>query len=237
MLYAAVGFGGGSTYNAILILTDINYIMIPIIALTCNLIVVSGNSLRYFQNNLIPWKFTLPVVGSSIPFAFAGGLVMIDEVLFIKILAWALLFSGLMMLYRKKYLSISLPKFNKIVVLIFSCVLAACLGFIAGLVGIGGGIFFAPLLHLTQLLPVKNIAAFSSFFILVNSSAGLIGQFIKYDGMNIDLLESKYFWLLLAVFVGGQIGSHLSVHRIQPIVVRRLTAVLVIYVGCRLLFI
>lgn len=232
-----MGFGGGSTYNAILILTELNYILIPIIALTCNLIVVSGNTIRYFQNNLIPWKFALPVVGVSIPFALAGGLVVIEEALFVKILAWALLFSGLLMLYRKQYLSISLVQVNNKIVVIFSCIFAACLGFIAGLVGIGGGIFFAPLLHLTKLLPVKNIAAFSSFFILVNSAAGLVGQLIKYDDMSINLFEDRYFWLLLAVFVGGQIGSHLSVNRIQPIVVRRLTAVLVIYVGCRLLFV
>tara|TARA_B110001454_G_scaffold50067_1_gene49195 strand:- start:3829 stop:4491 length:663 start_codon:yes stop_codon:yes gene_type:complete len=220
-----------------LILSQVDYNLVPIIALICNVIVVSGNCLRYHQNQLIPWSFTLPVILVSIPFAFLGGNTFLDEALFIEILGWALLASGLMMLHRHQEIISSSVKLNSSLGKVISIVVAAGLGFLAGLVGIGGGIFFAPILHLTRVLPTRKIAAFASIFILVNSVAGLIGQFNKYDNLDILWLDRQYTWLLIAVFIGGQMGSHLSIKRIKPIILRRLTAVLVIYVGCRLLLI
>jgi len=142
-----------------------------------------------------------------------------------------------MMLYRHQEIISSSAKLNSSLGKVISIVVAAGLGFLAGLVGIGGGIFFAPILHLTRVLPTRKIAAFASIFILVNSVAGLIGQFNKYDNLDILWFDRQYAWLLIAVFIGGQMGSHLSIKRIKPIILRRLTAVLVIYVGCRLLLI
>ena len=116
-------------------------------------------------------------------------------------------------------------------------VISSILGYIAGLVGIGGGIFFAPILHLTQVFPVRVIPAFTSFFILANSLAGLAGQIIKNHSVNSSLIKPEYLWLFAAVFLGGQLGSYLGLKLINPNIIRRLTAVLVIYVGCRLLII
>ena len=237
LLYASVGFGGGSTYNALLILMEIDYTLVPVIALTCNLIVVSGNSLRYYKHQCIPWKFTLPVISISIPFAFIGGNTILEEEIFIKILAWALLFSGISMFYKNREIKTFSSKLDTPLGKFLTIFIAGILGFLAGLVGIGGGIFFAPILHLTQALPTRNIAAFTSIFILVNSIAGLIGQLSKNQSFDIQMQELNYIWLVIAVLIGGQIGSHLSIKRIRPIVVRQLTAVLVIYVGCRLLLI
>ena len=110
------------------------------------------------------------------------------------------------------------------------------MGGLAGLVGIGGGIFFAPLLHLQRSLPTKQIAAFSSVFIFFNSFAGLMGQASKYSQfIGLDILF-EYIWLLIAVFIGGQIGNRLGISFISAIVVRRLTGALVIYVAVRLLY-
>lgn len=209
----------------------------PIIALICNVIVVSGNCLRYHKNDLIPWAFTLPVILVSIPFALMGGITFIDEALFIKILGWTLLFSGLMMFYRHQEITSTSPKLNSSIGKFLSIIIAAILGFLAGLVGIGGGIFFAPILHIAQVLPTRKIAAFTSIFILVNSLAGLIGQYNKYDNLNILWFDNQYIWLLVAVFIGGQLGSYISIKKIKPIILRRLTSALVIYVGCRLLLI
>jgi len=104
------------------------------------------------------------------------------------------------------------------------------------MVGIGGGIFLAPCLHLLRLAQPKRIAATSSFFILVNSIAGLIGQTAK-RGTTAHLAELvDYAWLGLAVFIGGQIGSRLSTQALSGRVVKKLTAVLVLYVAGRLLF-
>ena len=108
------------------------------------------------------------------------------------------------------------------------------LGFLAGLVGIGGGIFFSPLLHLLKTAPSKNIAAFSSFFILVNSISGLIGQFMKHNDSQVIGQLVEYSSLFLVVLVGGQIGSHFGIKVFRPEIVRRLTALLVIYVGIKL---
>jgi len=237
LLYASVGFGGGSTYNALLILMEIDYTLVPVIALTCNLIVVSGNSLRYYKHQCIPWKFTLPVISISIPFAFIGGNTILEEEIFIKILAWTLLISGISMFYKNREIKTFSSKLDTPLGKFLTIFIAGILGFLAGLVGIGGGIFFAPILHLTQALPTRNIAAFTSIFILVNSIAGLIGQLSKNQSFDIQMQELNYIWLVIAVLIGGQIGSHLSIKRIRPIVVRQLTAVLVIYVGCRLLLI
>jgi uncharacterized membrane protein YfcA len=104
------------------------------------------------------------------------------------------------------------------------------------MVGIGGGIFLAPLLHLLQLSEPKRIAATASAFIMVNSIAGLVGQTMKqgttthFDGL------SNYLWLFVAVLVGGQVGSRLSTRTLSGRAVKRLTAVLVLYVSGRLLY-
>ena len=205
VLYASVGFGGGSTYNALLILTNIDYTLVPVIALFCNLIVVSG------------------------------GKTIINKDLFILILAWTLLISGLLMLLRQKEIVNPSKLLDSFIGKTSSLIVSAALGFLAGLVGVGGGIFFAPLLYLSKALPTKNIAAFASFFILVNSVSGLIGQFMKHNNTEIFLDVMGHGWLFIAVLIGGQIGSRLSIKKFKPIIIRRLTALLVIYVGCRLL--
>ena len=112
----------------------------------------------------------------------------------------------------------------------------AAIGFLAGMVGIGGGVFLAPCLHLLRLADPKRIAATSSFFIMVNSIAGLLGQSTK-QGPSAHLGQlTDYVWLGVAVLVGGQLGSRLSTHALPGRIVKRLTAVLVLYVAGRLLF-
>tara|TARA_B100000945_G_scaffold303742_1_gene288609 strand:- start:874 stop:1347 length:474 start_codon:yes stop_codon:yes gene_type:complete len=109
------------------------------------------------------------------------------------------------------------------------------LGLLAGIIGIGGGIFFAPILHLQNCLPSKKIAAFSSLFILLNSISGLLGQFFKNINTNISFDMNGYIFLIAAVFIGGQIGNYFGVKIFSGSIVRRLTSLLVIYVGVRLI--
>ena len=110
------------------------------------------------------------------------------------------------------------------------------IGLLSGMVGIGGGIFLAPCLHLLRLADPKRIAATSSFFIMVNSIAGLVGQTMKH-GTTAHLAHlTDYIWLFVAVLVGGQIGSRLSTRALPGRIVKRLTAVLVLYVAARLLY-
>ena len=152
-------------------------------------------------------------------------------------LGTSLLFSGILLIFRQK----EITEFSNIIqtrlgIFLWSCV-SVPLGFLSGLVGIGGGIFFSPLLHLSKIMPSKNIAAFASVFIFFNSIAGLAGQFMKNNNAEIFNVALQYIWLFPVVLIGGQIGTHLGIQAFRPIVVRRLTAVLVIFVGLRLLLV
>mgnify|MGYP003708577083 FL=1 len=209
--------------------------MVPKIALCCNLIVVSGGVLRYHKNKLIPWNLALPLVVVSVPFAWLGGYTSISQYWFSIALGLSLFLAGITMLLRPSEV-LETADWTKTKSGYFCLSIASGgLGFLAGLVGIGGGIFFSPLLHLLKTAPSKNIAAFSSFFILVNSISGLIGQFMKHDDIQVVGQFFEYSWLFVVVLVGGQIGSHLGIKVFRPEIVRRLTAVLVIYVGVRLI--
>ena len=234
-LYATVGFGGGSTYNALLLLNNVDYNLIPKIALTCNIIVVTGSSIRYYKENLIPWKITIPLIIVSIPFSLLGGSISINKETFLLILSLCLIISGIFLLIRQKEVREIAQNTQGKIGLIFFSTISSILGFLAGLVGIGGGIFFSPILHITKAMPSKNIAAFSSIFILVNSVSGLIGQFMKEKNEQILINYLNYSWLFFAVLFGGLIGSHLGIKIFKPIIVRRLTAILIIFVGLRLI--
>ena len=234
-LYASVGFGGGSTYNALLILYNVDYLLIPKIALTCNLIVVIGGTIRYQLNNLIPWKKILPLIIFSAPFAWIGGRLPIDKELFLAILGISLLISGILLLIRKEEIENFSKSVNSKIGIFLYSIMSVLIGLISGLVGIGGGIFLSPILHLTKTIPSMNIAAISSVFIFVNSIAGLSGQFMKNNNTNLINEFVGYYWLFFAVLIGGSIGTYLGIKTFHPKIVRRLTAILVIYVSLRIL--
>jgi uncharacterized membrane protein YfcA len=112
---------------------------------------------------------------------------------------------------------------------------AAPLGYLAGLVGIGGGIFLAPLLHLTRWDVARRVAATASLFILINSLAGLVGQLTKNGIDRFGEALSGGLPLLIAVVLGGQIGSLLALKMFSERTIRWVTAALTIYAGSRLL--
>ena len=208
--------------------------MVPKIALCCNLIVVTGGFIRYNKHGLVPWNLALPLATISIPFAWLGGYTPISQFWFTVTLGVVLLCTGVTMLLRQHEV-LETANWLQMKTGYFALSIASgSLGFLAGLVGIGGGIFFSPLLHLLKTAPSKNIAAFSSFFILVNSISGLIGQFMKHNDSQVIGQLVEYSSLFLVVLVGGQIGSHFGIKVFRPEIVRRLTALLVIYVGIKL---
>lgn len=234
-LYAAVGFGGGSTYNALLVLTDTDYRVLPSIALLCNLIVVTGGVLQYRRSGDLDLRFALPFVALSIPMAWLGGRMPIDQEAFVLLLGLSLLAAGIAMWLQPTQPSSSRPAPTKLTP-VFGVPVGGGIGFLSGMVGIGGGIFLAPALHLLRLAEPKRIAATSSLFIMVNSIAGLAGQTMKQGTTaHLDRL-ADYLWLFLAVLIGGQIGSRLGAKALSGRVVKRLTAVLVLYVAGRLLY-
>ena len=235
LLYSAVGFGGGSTYNALLVLAETDYRILPSIALICNLIVVSGGVLQYKRSGDLSLRFALPFVVLSIPTAWLGGLAPIEEDAFIMLLGFSLLAAGITMWFQAPERAAAQPR-APFLSWVVGLPLGGVVGLLSGMVGIGGGIFLAPCLHLLRLGGTKRIAATSSFFIMVNSMAGLVGQTMK-QGKVAHLEALMDYWPLgLAVLVGGQIGSRLSAEALSGRVVKRMTAVLILYVAGRLLY-
>jgi len=235
VLYASVGFGGGSTYNALLVLADTDYRILPSVALVCNLIVVAGGVWQYRRSGDLNLAFALPFVALSIPLAWFGGSVPIERETFAMLLGVSLLAAGLVMWFQAPE-SKSASTDSRRVLWFVGLPLGAVIGFLSGMVGIGGGIFLAPALHLLRLGDPKRIAATSSFFIMVNSIAGLVGQATKQGSVAHLNQLTDYVWLGVAVLIGGQIGSRLSAEALSGRVVKRLTAVLVLYVAGRLLY-
>jgi uncharacterized membrane protein YfcA len=235
VLYASVGLGGGSTYNALLVLADTDYRILPSVALVCNLIVVTGGVYQYRRSGDLSLKLALPFVALSIPMAWFGGSVPIERETFVMLLGLSLLAAGLTMWFQPTE-SKAAPPGSPLVNWFVGLPLGGAVGFLAGMVGIGGGIFLAPCLHLLRLAEPKRVAATASFFIMVNSVAGLMGQTTKH-GTTAHLGQlTDYAWLGIAVLFGGQIGSRLSTQALSGRVVKRLTAVLVVYVAGRLLY-
>lgn len=231
MLYASVGFGGGSTYTALLALSGMDIKSLPILSLTCNVLVVTGSCIRFARAKEMPWRGALLLSLVAAPLAFLGGLTPIKEKVFLLTLGGSLIFAGLALLLPRAPERESVPT----PMARWMPLAAAPLGYLAGLVGIGGGIFLAPLLHLTRWNSARRIAATTSLFILINSLTGLAGQLIKTGaGRFVQTLDSG-IWLLVAVVIGGQIGSLLALRLLPEKVIRWLTAALTLWAGGQLL--
>ena len=232
LIYSSVGFGGGSTYLALLLLWSIPYTIFPLIALACNIIVVSGNSFNYIRAGNLNLKLLLPYLFGSIPFAFIGGSIQIEKELFEILLFFVLGIAGILLLINFKSYGNNAKSYKTLPVYL-SFIIGIILGFISGIVGIGGGIFLGPILYLFRAAKPKHITTAVSLFILINSIFGIIGQLTK----NQNLIEIKeYFYLLLAVFIGGQIGNYLNLKLFSTKTLALITSILVIFVAIRMGF-
>ena len=228
LFYSSIGFGGGSSYLAIMSLFFVDFQLIRTAALVCNVVVVTGNVFLFYKNGLIDWKRFLPIVGISIPAAFIGAQFKLSQEIFFILLGVALIASAIMLLLKVREGRNNVPPAYSTKV---SYPLGGGIGLLSGMVGIGGGIFLSPVLNIMQWDTARKIAALASFFILANSLAG-IGGLIVSDAFRLELPLLLY--LVTAVLVGGQIGSRLTVKVFSPKLIKLLTALLVLYVGLRL---
>ncbi len=229
LIYASIGFGGGSTYLAILLIWGVPYTIFPIIALVCNIIVVSGNSINFIRSKNINFDLLFPYLIGSIPFAFIGGSISIEKSLFEILLFCVLLVAGIFLLIESKSFSEEKVKINQIPKLI-SISIGSIIGFISGIVGIGGGIFLSPLLFLMKAGYPRHITSSASLFILINSIFGIAGQLTKDQILDQVII---YWPLFLSVLVGGQIGSVLNIKFLPNKILALLTSFLVIFVAIR----
>lgn len=227
VIYSSVGFGGGSSYLALMAIMGISPDIFRPAALLCNIIVVTGGCIIFYKERKIDFKKCLPFVLASIPMAFLGGYWKIErESTFFIVLGVSLVAASIMLwiqpekILRRKSENMAL-----------NLGLGGGIGFLSGLVSIGGGIFLSPILHLIDWDEAKKISALASVFILVNSISGLAGQFARTATINWDFILP----LLLAVLAGGQIGSRLGARKFDPIYIKRITAVLILVAGINIL--
>jgi uncharacterized membrane protein YfcA len=230
ILYSSIGFGGGSTYLALLLIWDVPYYIFPILALICNIIVVSGNSINFIKSKNINISLLYPYLIGSIPFAFIGASISIEKNVFEILLFIILALAGIFLLIESK----SFQKHEiviKRIPITLSIFVGSIIGFISGLVGIGGGIFLSPILFLMKAGYPKHITSTASLFILVNSIFGIGGQLTK----DVVLYEFLNYWpLFISVLIGGQIGSFLNIKFLSNKILAVITACLVIFVAIRM---
>ncbi|CAE6508076.1 MAG: sulfite exporter TauE/SafE family protein [Nitrosomonas sp. PRO4] len=230
LLYSSVGFGGGSSYLALLVLWELPYTIIPMLALACNIIVVSGNSLHYVRARHFDNRLLIPYLIGSIPLSYLGGTLLIDQKLFEWLIFLSLLIASLLMI--RQHRAYDNPHAQYTPPALFPAISAgAALGFLSGLIGIGGGIFLAPLLYLQRAGSPRRIATTASLFILINSLAGLLGHLQK-SGFLGTLLT--YWPLLFAVFLGGQTGNLLSLKFFPLSAIVLITGILILFVSLRM---
>ena len=232
IVYASVGFGGGSTYLALLLIWGIPYSIFPLIALSCNIIVVSGNCFNYIRYGNLNLKLLIPYLAGSIPLAFIGGSLTVEKQLFEILLFLVLLIAGIFLLINFKSYDDNEENYRKIPFII-SIFIGGILGFISGVVGIGGGIFLSPILFLIRAARPKHIVTAASLFILINSVSGIVGQLTK----NSVLTEIQNYWpLLIVVLIGGQLGNFLNLKVFPTRILALVTSGLVLFVAVRMSF-
>jgi len=232
VLYSSVGFGGGSTYLALLLIWGIPYFIFPVVALSCNVIVVSGNCFNYIRAGNLNLRLLIPYLIGSIPLAFLGGSLPLEKIFFEILLFLVLVTAGTLLLFNFKSYDDREESYRKVSTLI-SILIGGALGFISGIVGIGGGIFLSPILFLTRAGRPKHIVTSASLFILINSISGIIGQLTK----NAVLTEVLNYWYLLAiVLIGGQVGNYLNLKIFPTRFLALVTAFLVLFVAIRMGF-
>ncbi|HEY9177247.1 MAG TPA: sulfite exporter TauE/SafE family protein [Flavipsychrobacter sp.] len=229
-VYASVGFGGGSSYLALLSLYALPFQEMRLIALVCNVIVVTGGTIVFLRNGQVAGKKILPIVLVSVPLAYIGASLPISHHIFFMLLGTSLVLAAVLLWVKtqsnvpKRSPGYAHPAINSI--------LGGAIGFLSGMVGIGGGIFLSPVLNIMNWDTAKRIAATASVFILVNSLAGIAGQL---SNMPADINYTRIAILACAVLAGGLLGSNFGAVKFSPLAIRRVTAVLVLAAGINVL--
>lgn len=220
-VYSSVGLGGGSSYTALMAIFGISYLAIPTVSLILNFFVSSISSFNFIRNKHARFDLIFPFLITSVPFAYLGGSLKLPKEVFYWILFISLIFVATK-IYGWKSFAI-LKDFNNTQRRVVSLIAGAILGFVAGTVGIGGGVYLVPLILVLNLGTEKQAAACGAVFIFVNSVAGLAAR-LQYNPIN--LLD--YVVLIIAVILGGTIGSYLGSTKLSPQVMQKFLGLIIL---------
>jgi uncharacterized protein len=226
-LYASVGHGGASGYLALMAIYSISPDVMKPTALLLNLFVSFTAFIQYNKGRYFNWKIFLPLALASVPMAFIGGMVSVDSSVYKKILGLFLLFPIIRFLFFKNFTAAELKKPAWGI----SVLIGAGIGFLSGMIGIGGGIILSPILILLKWTNQKQTAAISALFIFVNSIAGLSGQLVKGISFSKDML----LYVVIA-FSGGLLGAYFGAMKFNQNVIKYLLALVLMVAAYKLLF-
>lgn len=221
MLYSSVGLGGGSTYTAMLTIIGVNYFLIPTISLVLNLIVTFIGMVNYWRGGFVNLRLIAPFLLSSLPMAYLGGSIRLSRTVFL----WLLMITLVIVVIRIYFgsdLSFRFKLTNR-QKLLFSLALGGILGFIAGTVGIGGGIYLVPLMIMFSLATAKEAAAAGSAFIWLNSLTGIAAR-----AQWTNLIPTDLVPLMVLVLLGGFVGSYMGSFKFKPVVIQKTLGVVII---------
>jgi uncharacterized membrane protein YfcA len=230
LIYSSVGFGGGTSYLALLAVMSVSFELLRPTALLCNIVVVTSGSIIFYREGLLDIKKNWPFLLASVPMAFIGGYWPIKQNTFFVMLGITLIIASIILWFQNSFQ----PKTSSSVIAdkpLIRLGLGGGIGFLSGIVSIGGGIFLSPILHLLNWDQAKKISALASVFILVNSISGLAGQLTRNSTIDWKFVTP----LLLSVFVGGQIGSRLGAKKFNEVYIKRITAILIFVVAFKVL--
>jgi uncharacterized membrane protein YfcA len=195
LFYSSIGFGGGSSYLALLSIVLTNFFEIRTLVLILNIAVVSIGTSMYIRQKVFNWQVFWPFILLSIPLAFLGARLRLSETTFFIVLGSALILSAIAMILQTVYKK----RVTNELTLSKRLSLGGAIGFLSGLVGIGGGIFLSPTLNLMGWKNARLIAALASIFILMNSLAGITGLLVA-GTFQIDL---SFATKIIVVVIGG----------------------------------
>lgn len=220
-VYSSVGMGGGSSYTALMVLTGFSTLAIPMVSLSLNLLVTTLGSYNFLRNRHGKWRIIMPFLLSAIPFAYVGGALQLPKSVFLWVLlASLLLVAARIYLWQNTSFNLQLSPKQKIGVSLFA---GSILGLIAGIVGIGGGVYLVPLIIMLNLGTPKQAAAAGVVFVWVVSLSGLVSR-LQYN--SIDLLN--YVPLIGAVLIGGFLGSYWGSFKYSPKTLEKVLGVIIL---------
>ncbi|MBI2967637.1 MAG: sulfite exporter TauE/SafE family protein [Bacteroidetes bacterium] len=229
-LYSSVGHGGASGYLALMALMGINSVYLRSSALLLNLFVAGIAFIQFYRNGFFRLKLLLPFAIASIPAAYAGSLLTADDNLYRKIIAIFLLAAALRIygIFDRKLPTES----ERTIPVILSLFIGGFIGFLSGLMGIGGGILLSPFLILFLKTDIRSASACSAAFILVNSIAALSGLFFT----GIELFHPSITGWVIAAAAGGLLGSWAGSRKFKTSLIKKTLSVILVLAGGKLFF-